>query len=369
MKIFYDHQTFTLQKYGGISRYFYETIKQLKKKDNVEIVLPLRFTQNEYLINDPSYSGIIRLSKRKFPFKRMIVKYLNKKNVKSSFKAIRSENFDIYHPTFFDPSLAHENLKKPMVLTVYDMITEVLEANYNFKPERSHHKKIMADKAARIIAISKHTKKNIIKYFGIPDDKIDVIYLGSSLAYNGFSQNSNLPKNYILYVGNRNKYKNFNTFIESVAPLLKKDNSLMVIAAGAKPFKKEEVDFLAGLGINSQVIHKPVYDDYTLSLLYGNARVFAFPSLYEGFGIPVLEAFGCRCPAVISNTSSLVEVGGDAVKYFDPKSHASIRNTIEEVVYNESLRRNLILKGVERLPQFTWEETANKTLDVYKLLS
>ena len=129
----------------------------------------------------------------------------------------------------------------------------------------------------------------------------------------------NLPSNYILYVGNRGFYKNFNNFIISIEPLLKEHKDLFLICTGGGVFTNEEKFFFHSKEIENKILHKGA-DDITLATLYANTLVFIFPTLYEGFGIPALEAMNCDCPVIMSNTSSLTEVGGDAAVYFNPNS-------------------------------------------------
>lgn len=355
-----------MQKYGGISRYFYEILNNLHQQEGVQVLFPLVFSENKHLLNGSFYSNRVKIPSIKFPFRRNVVKYLNHKSLKASCSLADSQDFDIYHPTYYDPYLLPSIINKPFILTIHDMIHEIFFLDSGSDEKTSEQKKRMAEMATRIITVSNHSKSDIMQYLGISEAKIDVIYLSNSFNYNNNKSDEMLPSNYLLFVGKRNLYKNFHIFIKSVVPLLKKDNSLFIIAAGAKPFTRLEKIFLKEIGIASQVLHLPVYDDYDLSTLYSNAKAFVFPSLYEGFGIPVLEAFACQCPAIISHTSSLIEVGGDAVMFFDPESHDSIRNAVSAVVYGESKRKELIQKGVERIKLFSWEETARETLAAYR---
>jgi glycosyltransferase involved in cell wall biosynthesis len=366
MKIFYDHQIFTLQKYGGISRYFFELFHSLNRMKDVEILFPLVFSENEYITNSFCYSNKYSIPLKKFPFKRALVKHLHRKNRKASMAMMESRKFDIYHPTYYEPLLLDRLCGKPMVLTVYDMITEIFPEDFKSQEDILGQKKLMAEKAARIIAISEHTKNDMIQVLGIPENKIEVIHLATSLTYSAKQLDMQLPGNYLLYVGNRGTYKNFSIFIEAMAPTLRTDHDLFVIAAGSKPFSPEENAFLENLGIRSKVIHRPVFQDDGLEVLYSHAKAFVFPSLYEGFGIPVLEAFACKCPAIISHNSSLIEVGGDAVVYVDPKSPESIKNAVSKVMHDEKARSDLIQKGSERLKQFSWEKTAKATHALYR---
>ena len=122
---------------------------------------------------------------------------------------------------------------------------------------------------------------------------------------------------------------------------------------------------LDDLKIKRKVLHYPIANDSTLSQLYRKAILLVFPSLYEGFGIPILEAFSCGCPVAASNCSSLPEVGGEAVNYFDPYTPVSIQKVVEDIVHNKSLQDSLRMRGYQRLKLFSWEKTALKTKKVY----
>ncbi len=130
------------------------------------------------------------------------------------------------------------------------------------------------------------------------------------------------------------------------------------------PSTKEEKKRIEQLRIDDRA-HQMQLTDRSLCQTYMHAKAFVFPSLYEGFGLPVLEAFTCACPAVLSNTSSLPELGGDAAAYFDPKDIGSIERTLAKVVFDEDLRLEMVNKGLERAKQFSWDKTAAETKKVY----
>lgn len=157
-------------------------------------------------------------------------------------------------------------------------------------------------------------------------------------------------------------------FLESIIPLLKQDSSLHVLCAGSSNFADEEVRSFKKFNVEDRVLHRRFKDDEELSYLYNNALCFVFPSLYEGFGIPVLESFVCECPTVVSNTSSLPEVGGNACEYFTPDNSESIKNAVKNVIYDESKRKKMILKGKERAKLFSWERTAKAYEKIYMSL-
>ena len=388
MKILYDHQIFYRQNYGGVSRYFCELMSRLSRDPSMELSIGLRYSQNEnlrqfhqldkYWSNRSDFFSRTQLFSfiRKTTHRDILSFLLNNKILpigqQESVKLLKRQNFDIFHPTYYDPYFLKYLEKKPFVLTIYDMIHEVYPAYFSPQDPTTIRKKQLIEKADGIIAISESTKKDIIKFFDIDPNKINVIYLGNPFE-NMMDQtqdknSSNFSfsgKSFILFVGNRSSYKNFTFLIEGVATLLQKKSDLYVYCAGGGPFTPQESQVLKNLQILDKVLYiQP--DDITMKNLYKNALAFIFPSLYEGFGLPVLEAFSSGCPVILSNTSSLPEIGGDAALYFDPYDSASLTDALKKIISDNTLRMQLILKGYERSKLFSWEKTANATKNVYK---
>ena len=174
---------------------------------------------------------------------------------------------------------------------------------------------------------------------------------------------------FLLYVGNRGGYKNFLRLLEAygTSPQLKMGYELICFGGGA--FHADELETMRTLGLVSGQVSQLGGDDQMLAKLYEHASAFVFPSLYEGFGIPPLEAMSHDCPVVCSNTSSIPEVVGDAGEYFDPADTESMRAAIERIVTSDSHRNLLIAKGRERLKHFSWDRCAIETLDIYRKLA
>lgn len=216
--------------------------------------------------------------------------------------------------------------------------------------------------ATRIIAISENTQKDIMDYFDVNQNKIDVIYHGfnKSIGKNGI----NSFGKYLLFVGRRGGYKNFRIFARAASNLLLKETDLKLVCVG-EPFNKDEVENLRSLHILEKTIAVSV-DEKQLNNLFSNAVAFVYPSLYEGFGMPILEAFSNNCPVCLSHKSSLPEIAGDAAVYFDPNNEGSIEEAIKKIIYNTDFSQKLITKGVNRLKSFSWEKTVEQTIDSYK---
>lgn len=363
MKILYDFQIFSLQDFGGISRYFVELIRGLEEQEDMRAEMAIRFSNNSYLQKSrlitckPFFPNVKRY------WKYIVMEHINKLLCTPD---LDRKDYDIFHPTYYDTYFLSHIAKRPFVLTVYDMIHEHFEEVRSVEKKTAEQKRLLVRKANKVIAISENTKQDLIRYLGADDKKVEVVYLGNSLIPEPMSKaDLPIPEKYILYVGVRTFYKNFKPFLTSISPTLRKDENLYLLCAGGGDFKNDELSLFKNVGVNGKVIFRSIDDDI-LGSLYRNARVFAFPSLYEGFGIPVLEAFGCGCPAVLSNTSSLPEIGSDAALYFDPNDETSIRNAVEAVLYNEDVRKKLIAKGSERVKEFSWGKTARETRKIYE---
>ena len=168
----------------------------------------------------------------------------------------------------------------------------------------------------------------------------------------------------LLFVGSRFGYKNFDGFANAVVPLLNQDKDLHVHCAGGGRFAYEEHRFLQRLGVRSRFTQSDPTDEQLITL-YKTARAFVAPSRYEGFGIPIIEAFSCGCPCATSDSSCFPEIAGEAAVYFDPDSPESMAEALRKILYDDIFRGSLIARGFERAKAFSWEKTAMQTVAVY----
>ena len=362
MKLLYDQQIFSFQEYGGISRYFYELIKGIKKTKNT-VLVDGKFSSNVYL---PTLKqGIVRfLPGLNFPYKHLILFYLN---IFIDSRNIKNGKYDLLHATYYHPYFLEKLKGKPYVITVYDMIHELFTKNTKgFVCKTLKHKKKTICSADRIIAISENTKNDLVNIYKIPKEKIDVVYLGNPLEDVVLSKVERLPKKYLLFVGNRSGYKNFNSFVKAIISLFIENDNLSLVCAGGGKFNKNEKKLLFNLGVLDKVKQVDFKSDGELAYIYKNAIVYVLPSLYEGFGMTALEAFSMGCPVVASNTSSISEVCGNAALYFDPLNASTIRDSINKVIKNKDTRSTLINLGYKQVKKFSWDKTVIKTLKVYR---
>lgn len=352
MKVLYDHQIFSSQKFGGISRYFVELMSNLP--EDIDFNNSLVLSENEYLKN--ATKGIKRGINKRIPGAYRL------NRLKSSFD-ILSGRYDLFHPTYYNPYFL-KHLKRPFVVTVYDMIHELFSGMFPQTDHSAENKKECIRSADRIIAISENTKNDIIKLYDVNPDKIDVVLLGYSMDATISESVKGCPKNYILFTGQRGLYKNFERFIKAFAEHRKSHPDINLVCTGQQ-FNESEQQLMSSLGLEKHV--KAYFaTDAQLKWLYQNALCFVFPSLYEGFGIPILEAFSANCPLLLSNTSCFPEIADDGGLYFDPYSIDSITEAMNNVADDRQLRENLIQKGSVRLKDFSWQKMANETAETYR---
>lgn len=282
--------------------------------------------------------------------------------------------FEVYY--LFVP----DNIKT--VITLYDIIP-VLFPNEYFQNKRAEDWYRMrleqAKRASKIITISKSSKKDIERVLGIPSEKIVVIYGGVDESFRPINkqkasliltQKYKIKSPYILTVSTHSFHKNILRIFQAFRGYItsaKNENLTLVVVC--KLIAQEEKDWrkqLKDLGIENRVILTNFISDEDLPNFYSSAEVLLFPSLYEGFGLPVLEAFACRCPVITSNNSSLPEVGGGAVLYVNPLDSEDIRKTIAKLLNDRELRDDLIRKGFAQVKKFSWDKAAKQTLKVYE---
>jgi glycosyltransferase involved in cell wall biosynthesis len=365
MKIAFDYQIFYQQTYGGISRYFVKLAEKLIGSSNdVHIVAP--FYQNNYLQTLPA-SAITGHKLSVFPAKTY--KIFNLYNFLKSKSIIRRWKPDIVHETYYSSwNLSPKSC--PTIITVHDMIHELFPNHFSSDDPTTRLKKACVNRADHIICVSENTRLDLMRFFNTPSNKISVVYHGIDTqadSNKNFQSKSLIKTPFLLYVGNRGGYKNFSGFIRAVAiSRIKKDFN--IIAFGGGSFLPNENQLFSDLGFKSGQIQQLSGDDSLLNSLYRNAQAFIYPSFYEGFGIPPLEAMAHGCPVASSNTSSMPEVIGNAGEFFDPNSIEQTMHAIEIVVYDEKRRMDLITKGKERVSLFSWDRCAEKIVRVYQTI-
>jgi len=263
------------------------------------------------------------------------------------------------------------NYKKPKkcIVTVLDIIP--LASEFQEKPGfiRMLYSLAMRNikRADAILAISEYTKKDVVEKMKIEKDKIFVVPLAADKEFKPL----NVPKNddikQILYVGSEIPRKNLPVLIHAFSMISKKYKNVRLKKVGVSQNEKARNDLL-DLSRKLGVLDKIDFPNHIDSLVevYNSADVFVFPSKYEGFGLPVLEAMACGCPVITTNLTSIPEVAGDASLYFDPDSPEELAEQIERVLFDKDLSQKLTDQGIKRADKFSWDRVAKETIDVYK---
>lgn len=363
MKIIFDNQIFYAQRYGGISRYISELYSRLANNVDFDVSIIAPFHNNQFLSTlmhrnlktlclPMQFSGIERIERIGRRFLTPLLYELN-------------SNADIIHETYY--SLTPIGRARCRLITVYDMIYELFSEDFK-SDQITNAKRAAIARADHVICISESTRQDLVRLFDVDDRKTSVVHLGYSLSkYNSPLLPAKLPNSrpFVLYVGGRLGYKNFSMLCLafSSSSLIKANFDLVVFGGGG--LSEDEITYLSKLGIINNV-HQISGDDALLASYYTGATLFVYPSLYEGFGIPPLEAMSFGCPVVCSNTSSIPEVVGNAGLYFDPSDVDSMHEALEALINDEEQTLKLVKLGYERLKNFSWDKCAAETSAIYR---
>lgn len=307
-------------------------------------------------------------------------KYFNYKIVQGLFlwsqlflplKLIFSNKNDIFFsPAHYVPRFS----KIPTVVTIHDL-------SFHYYPDdflkHDLYKLInwtnySVKKSKKIIAVSESTKNDIIKFYGVSENKITVIYNGFEKKISKYKRDKKLinklkKQPYILYVGTLQPRKNIPTLLDSFSEFIKENSNFKLVIAGKKGWLYEDIfNKVKNLKLEKKVLITNFVSDSTLQALYKNAFCLVLPSFYEGFGIPILEAMNEGCPVISSDKSSLPEIGGNAALYFDPKDSDQLVLQINNLKNHIDLRNTLIANGKKRIKLFSWKKCAEETLKLIK---
>jgi glycosyltransferase involved in cell wall biosynthesis len=361
VKIAFDNQIFLEQRFGGISRYFCEMFDILKENRDAKskIIAPLHFNKH---LSDLRVNGnyYVPTTTNKLNINRFVTKYSNQ------ISELRFNRFkpDILHKTFF---YKPQKTQFKSVITVYDMIHEKYNQNLSF----IESKKVSIFNADHIICISESTKIDLLKYYKINENKVSVVPFGvGKNFFNNHRINSINQRNAeLVFIGRRNGYKNFELFIKAFAGSMKLKKNFKIIVFGGGEFNKLEKILINNLGIQNNVIKKEG-NDKVLKNILSSAVAMVYPSKYEGFGLPILEAMALGSIVFTSRTSSMPEVGGKHAYYFDPDSVNSIQSTLEDgLILNPDFSEDFQRSGILWAQKFSWENCADKTLKIYESLA
>lgn len=365
LRIAFDQQVFLLQEFGGISRYVCSLSEALSCDPVVEarIFAPLHYNGHlqrlpRRLVHGWHIPRVPKTARPVFALSTLLAR-----------RAIRRFRPEIIHETYYSKDVfAPEGACR--VITIYDMISERFPAEFAGN-HFSDAKRFAVSRADHVLCISENTRRDLIELFGIAAERTSVVCLGYdefalSVAGEGGASYQEGLRPYLLYVGNRGGYKNFEGLVRAYANSSYLRSSFLILCFGGGVFTRDELAIFQQLKLSDVHLRQISGSDDLLASMYKNAAAFVYPSLYEGFGIPPLEAMSLGCPVVCSNTSSIPEVVGDAGEYFDPNDIESMRVAIETVLQSTSRSQELAAKGHVRRSLFSWQRCANETLNVYR---
>ena len=367
MRVVYDHQVFWMQRYGGISRYFYELATRLNGIPGIKASVVAPFHKNEYLLN----LQFPHLLGNHYPGQhlggRTVVRQARNFTLPLIYRTLK--RVDLLHETYY--SSVPSGQARARIVTVYDMIHEVFSDSSSLKLDdnTSISKSIAISRADHIICISEATRRDLIDILRVDESKTSVVHLGYSLLAPVVPNAAVVPheKPFLLYVGNRAGYKNFSRLCHAYARSRSLRQEFDLVAFGGGKFSEDENKLFRQLDIPASV--KQIEgDDRLLAAYYKSASLFVYPSLYEGFGIPPLEAMNYDCPVACSQTSSIPEVVGDAGCYFDPESIDSMVHVLEKLALSSELQEEMKTKGRNRLGLFSWEKCVLEHAQIYRSL-
>ena len=262
--------------------------------------------------------------------------------------------------------------RQPFIVTVHD----IARFRFGFDPESLIERLMLKldiigiKRAAHIIATSQHTKDDLIEYLGIPEAKISLVYNGTDCRVFGPRNGEPLDGRYILYVGSERPRKNLGRLFEAFAELRPEFDDLKLVKVGpvgrSRAYRQDTMRKLSCLAIADDVVFVDYVQESDLASYYASAELLAYPSYYEGFGLPPLEAMCSGCPVVTSNTSSLPEVVGEAGIMVSPTDTGGWVEAMRRVLTDNQLRDEMVEKGLEQAKKFSWDRTAQQTLEVYR---
>lgn len=358
MRVALDEQIFAIQAYGGISRMFAELARQfvIEQRNDVEI-LPLGAPViTRYLLDDADLRRALGVHEARNEW-TALARYFTRLRI--------HPHSEIVHNTFYLPHGLAPTRGAKRIVTVHDMIPELMPYTRR-RLDLLTLKRRYVEKADHVICVSEATKKDLLEVYGPIEAPISVVHHGVDARFTAGAQRlAGWPERYVLMVGNRSQYKDADVLFRAYSHLAPEQDDLHLVCLGGGPFTEAEMAGLRALGILERC-HQFGLPDELMPAAYSNASVFVFPSRFEGFGLPALEAMACGTPTVLADATSLPEVGSGAALYFPAGDDVELATQISRVLNDTQLGLTLRAAGLARAAQFTWQQAANRTESAYE---
>jgi glycosyltransferase involved in cell wall biosynthesis len=366
MRILYDHQVFSLQNHGGGSVYFYELAARLSRLEDIHVDVCLGFNRCLYPFHSLEKSKT-RVLGWNVDLKPGLVRYALNEAVTGAW-CLTAGPWDIYHSTLYRrmPSVR----ARRTVATNHDCTQERFPELFNDGKRVFRAKQKLYEQADAIMCVSESSRKDLLEFYGVDRAKTHVVHQGIPRLERATDQCqefvAQLRRPYLLFVGARYSYKNFIGLLGAFSSGgFSKDYDLVVIGGGK--FTEVEVNEIQRLGVSDSVLQWTFVNDAVLAEAYARAQLFVSPSLYEGFGLPPLEALSLSCPVLASNSASIPEICGDAALYFDPTRPGDLERGMRDALNDPGCQERIVL-GLKTAATYSWQKNAEKTLEVYRML-
>lgn len=365
MRILYDHQVFSLQDAGGASRYFYELARYMTGTPNVQTEILMGINGNVYPFRElnPTKARVTNLPNWVSPGS---LRYIANE-AWSNCKAMTLGKFDVYHPTTY--------LRMPMVRARRVIATHNECTHERFPelfPDRQKvlwARKWLFPRVDAIICCSESTRQDLLHFYNVDPAKTRVIYDAFSHLPRSAEASAQLRlqmrRHYILYVGMRATFKNFRGLLQAMHDARVHDSVDLLVIGGGELTTAEKT-LIRSLDLGNSVVSMPRVSDELLAEAYAGAKLFVYPSLSEGFGIPPLEAMSLGCPVLASRGGSIPEVCGDAPFYFDAADQGSFARELLRALSDEPARERAVRAGKIVVTRYSWEKCGEQTLNLYR---
>ena len=353
---------------AGISWYIYNLLGHLAANQDAH---PLRYT---VFLNDHTFSAPppLRLRYGAFPTHHPLARILWEQLIQPWI--LRRTGIDLLHALAFVAPVA---TPCPFVTTIYDL--SFMRYPEAFKPWNRFYLQTFtrksAERAQAIITISESTRQDVIRFFGVRPEKVQTVHCGVDTGFQelspaeveAFRQRQGLPEKFIMYLGTLEPRKNVAGLIRAYAAWQKADQAApkLFVCGGKGWYYQEVFELVNQLNLAGSVIFPGYVPQEDLRFWYNAATMLVYPSFFEGFGLPVLEAMACGTPVITSNLSSLPEVAGDAAQLINPNDHEALTQAMQQIFNDAELRQSMREKGLLQKTKFSWQETARKTNAIY----